>query len=60
MSPTSFGGTNLVARLLATQRTTGTDAGLFGAQDPTFDGAYRQGLALAALAVGRDHVRAAR
>jgi len=49
-SPTSFGGTNLVTRLLATQRTTGTDAGLFGAQDPTFDGAYRQGLALAALA----------
>jgi hypothetical protein len=49
--PTSFGGTDLVARLLATQRTAGTDAGLFGTQDPTFDGAYRQGLALAALAV---------
>jgi hypothetical protein len=48
---TSFGGTNLLTRLLATQHTTGTDAGLFGAQDPTFDGAYRQGLALAALAV---------
>ena len=46
----SFGGTDLVARLLATQRTTGADTGLFGAQDATFDGAYRQGLALAALA----------
>ena len=51
VSPTSFNGTNLVARLLATQRTSGTDTGLFGIQDPTFDGAYRQGLALAALAV---------
>jgi hypothetical protein len=46
----SFGGTDLVARLLATQRTTGADAGLFGVQDATFDGTYRQGLALAALA----------
>ena len=50
VSPTSFGGTDLVARLLATQRTTGADAGLFGVQDPTYDGAYRQGLSLAALA----------
>ena len=49
-SPTSFGGTDLVSRLIATQRTSGADAGLFGVQDPTFDGAYRQGLALAALA----------
>jgi hypothetical protein len=51
--PRHFGGTapqnNLVNRLLATQRTTGADAGLFGAQDPTYDGAFRQGLALAAL-----------
>jgi hypothetical protein len=51
--PRHFGGTapqnNLVARLLGTSRTTGTDAGLFGAQDPTFDGAFRQGLALTAL-----------
>jgi hypothetical protein len=51
--PRHFGGTaphnNLVNRLLATQRTTGADAGLFGAQDPSFDGAFRQGLALAAL-----------
>ena len=51
--PRHFGGTgaqnNLVNRLLATQRTTGPDAGLFGVQDPTYDGAFRQGLALAAL-----------
>jgi len=50
ISPTNFGGTNLVTRLLATEQTTGSNAGLFGAQDPTYDGAYRQGLALAALA----------
>ncbi len=51
VSPTSFGGTDLVSRLLATQQATGANAGLFGAQDPTYDGAYRQGLSLAALAV---------
>jgi hypothetical protein len=48
-----FGGTgaknNLVQRLLATGRTSGSDRGLFGAADPTYDGAFRQGLALAAL-----------
>jgi len=54
VDPTNFGGTNLVTRLVATERTSGTDAGLFGAQDPTFDGAYRQGLALAALAAVGD------
>ena len=44
---------DLVARLEATRRTTGSDAGLFGNQSPLFDGAYRQGLALRALgAVG--------
>jgi hypothetical protein len=52
--PRHFGGTaaknNLVSRLLATARTTGSDRGLFGSQDPTYDGAFRQGLALAALA----------
>jgi hypothetical protein len=51
--PRHFGGTgkanDLVARLLATGRTTGSDAGLFGSADPTFDGAFRQGVALAAL-----------
>jgi hypothetical protein len=51
VSPTAFGGSNLVSRLLATQQTSGAQAGLFGAQDATFDGAFRQGLALAALAV---------
>jgi len=49
-SPRSFGGTNLVTRLAATERKSGPDQGLFGVQDPTYDGAYRQGLALAALA----------
>jgi hypothetical protein len=51
--PRHFGGTgapnNLVSRLLATARTTGPDKGLFGASDPSFDGAFRQGLALEAL-----------
>ena len=50
VDPRSFGGTDLVARLLATQRGPGPDAGLFGVQDPTFDGSFRQGLSLAALA----------
>jgi hypothetical protein len=51
--PTKFGGTaatnDLIARLLATKQTTGTDAGLFGAQSPSFDGATRQSLAILAL-----------
>ncbi len=50
ISPTAFGTTDLVSRLLATERTSGADKGLFGVQDPAYDGAYRQGLALAALA----------
>ena len=52
--PYDFGGTDLVARLQATQR----PDGLFGLsdQDPTYDGATRQGLALLALAaVGVDN-----
>ncbi len=48
--PSSFGGTDLVTRLLATEQTSGPDTGLFGSQSPTYDGAVRQGLALAALA----------
>src|SRR6185437_13433088 len=40
---------DLVARLLGTARTSGPDAGLFGTADPSFDGAFRQGVALAAL-----------
>ena len=55
--PYHFGGTapanDLVARLLLTQRGSGPDAGLFGTQDPTFDGTFRQGLALAALEAAR-------
>ena len=55
VSPIHFGGTsranNLVARLLATQAKTGTDAGLFGSPaSPTYSSAYTQGLALLALA----------
>jgi hypothetical protein len=53
LDPKHFGGTaarnNLVNRLLLTQRAKGPDQGLFGAAEPTFDGAYRQGLALIAL-----------
>jgi hypothetical protein len=52
-NPRAFGGSkaanNLVARLLATARTSGPDAGLFGTADPRYDGAFRQGAALAAL-----------
>ena len=49
-NPRHFGGLDLVARLEATMRSSGADSGLFGTADPTFDGAYRQGVALAALA----------
>jgi hypothetical protein len=52
--PRHFGGhgasNDLVRRLLATVRKSGPDAGLFGSAEPTFDGAFRQGVALAALA----------
>ncbi len=53
VDPHTFGGTDLVARLLATEQTSGPDAGLFGteAQVAAYDaGGYQQGLALAALA----------
>ena len=48
-NPADFGTghVNLVARLQATKQPNG----LFGAADPTFDGAFRQGLALMALKV---------
>ena len=52
-NPTNFGGTDLVARLLATEQTTGPNTGRFGtdAQDADFNaGNYDQGLALSALA----------
>ena len=51
-NPQSFGGTNLVTRLLATQEGSGPDVGMFGteAQAENFAaGNYQQGLALAAL-----------
>ncbi len=55
--PRHFGGSapknDLVSRLLATARTSGTDKGLFGVQSPQFDGAFREGLALAALAAAK-------
>ena len=54
-NPRQFGGTgpanNLVSRLLATEQTSGSNVGLFGSQDPTYNGAFRQGLALMALKV---------
>ena len=43
-------GNDLVARLQATRTTSGTDVGLFGSTDPTFDGVYRQAYALMGLA----------
>jgi hypothetical protein len=46
-NPRSFGGTDLVARLEATEQPNG----LFGTQYPNFDAAFRQGLALAALSL---------
>ena len=49
--PHAFGGHDLVSRLEATQQATGADAGLFGSQFPTYDGIYRHGLSLAALAI---------
>ncbi len=57
VDPTNFGGTNLVARLLATEQTSGTDAGLFGTEQQLndfFAGTYMQGLVFTALkAVGQ-------
>jgi hypothetical protein len=51
--PTNFGGTDLVARLLATEQTSGPDNGRFGTptQASNYDsGTYDQGIALQALA----------
>ena len=56
VDPTNFAGTNLVARLLATEQTSGPDAGLFGTEQQLGDyyaGTFAQGLAFSALkAVG--------
>ncbi len=49
--PRTFGGVDLVARLEATLQTTGANAGRFGVQDASYDGAFRQGLALSALSL---------
>ena len=57
VDPTSFGGTNLVTRLLATEEASGNNAGLFGTKSQVNDflaGSYDQGLALAALAATGD------
>ena len=55
--PTNFGGTNLVTRLLATEQTSGPDAGLFGTETQLngfATGGYTQGLVFTALkAVGQ-------
>jgi len=61
-SPYNFGGTNLVQRLLATEQTSGPNAGRFGtdAQNADFNaGTLDQGLALAALAAAGVHSDAA-
>lgn len=50
LNPAKFGGSNLIGKLLGTMRTKAPDKGLFGRESATYDGAYRQGLALAALA----------
>ena len=49
--PRDAGGEDLVARLEATMITSGAASGRFGVQDPTYDGVFRQGLALAALSL---------
>jgi hypothetical protein len=66
VDPSTFGGTDLVSRLLATQQATGGDAGLFGTEQQLTDyfaGTYSQGLALVALAAagvtGTSQVQAA-
>ena len=61
VDPTNFGGTNLAARMVATEQTSGADAGLFGteAQLNAFTvGGYVQGLVFTALkAVGQNRQR---
>jgi hypothetical protein len=48
--PRAFGGEDLVAAILATERVASPDAGLFGPDDPTYDGVFRQSLGLLGLA----------
>lgn len=57
VDPTSFGGTNLVTRLMATEEMSGSNDGLFGTKPQVRDfqaGVFDQGLALAALAATGD------
>ena len=52
VDPTNFGGTNLVTRLLATEQTSGADAGLFGTDGQLgiyAAGTFVQGLVFSAL-----------
>jgi hypothetical protein len=50
VDPTTFGGTGTANNLIVRLENTQQPSGLFGTQDPTYDGAFRQGLALMALA----------
>ena len=62
VDPTNFAGTNLVARLLATEQTSGPDAGLFGTEQQLGDyyaGTFIQGLAFSALKAAGQTVDAA-
>ncbi|MGZ4758418.1 MAG: hypothetical protein ACXV95_05085 [Acidimicrobiales bacterium] len=52
--PTSFGGVDLVARLAGTLGA--FEPGLYGAGDPTFDGAFRQGVAIIGLVAAGEPV----
>jgi len=47
---TAFGTRSLVATLRSLQQTSGPEAGLYGSNDPTYDGVFRTALALQALA----------
>ncbi|HEY5383955.1 MAG TPA: hypothetical protein VIJ56_01880, partial [Acidimicrobiales bacterium] len=52
VDPTNFGGTNLPARMVATEQTSGADAGLFGTEtqlNAFTVGGYVQGLVFTAL-----------
>jgi hypothetical protein len=57
LDPRSFGGVDLPARLLATLGA--YEPGLFGGADPTYDGAYRQGIAITGLEAAGGGVPAA-
>ena len=48
-SESAFHSDSLLTTLLGTQQTSGPHAGMFGADDPTYDGTYRTSLALMAL-----------